>query len=219
MRHPLTRRAGRDEETDAEPLSNALFLIVFMFWRTLCMVSDVTRRRERRVHQPSCENMGSRFHNRGISLIEVVIAFAATAVIVGATLPDFHDNTVRARVAETLRAAETPRQALVASCVADGRAVIRREQALAERDETNAPGREPAGRIELSADCPQNDLRVVVRTARTGASPDPVFEYTAQWPDGSGDGRFAPPADWACRLLQGDAAYAPPGCGAGNDRG
>jgi len=41
--------------------------------------------------------MNHRRRNRGISLIEVIIAFAITSILVAVSMPNFHDYTVRAR--------------------------------------------------------------------------------------------------------------------------
>ena len=43
---------------------------------------------------------------KGISLLEVIIAFAITSILVAATMPNFQDYTVRGRVIEALRLAE-----------------------------------------------------------------------------------------------------------------
>jgi type II secretory pathway pseudopilin PulG len=149
-------------------------------------------------------------HIRGISLIEVVIAFAVTALLVGATLPDVRDDAVRARVAEGLRAAEASRQVLIDACRADARALIQRDEGAAFESAQAPLDHDLIDRVHLAADCARRDLRIVVWTARTGASPDPVLEFTAR--ASADNGAFTAPDHWSCRLITGDAEYVPPDC-------
>ena len=151
-------------------------------------------------------------HSRGISLIEVAIAFAITAVLVAATLPNYHDYSVRARVAEGLRLTEPARQALVDVCMADAKAVVK-SNADADYHYRRPPlDRDFIDRIVLAADCGKKNLTVMVWMAQTGAHPEPVIELTAWVPSGVLSDGFEEPYDWRCRLIRGDFAEVPPDC-------
>ncbi|MEJ2383312.1 MAG: prepilin-type N-terminal cleavage/methylation domain-containing protein [Xanthomonadales bacterium] len=149
---------------------------------------------------------------RGISLIEVIIAFAITAVLVAATMPNYHDYTVRARVAEGLRLTEPARQALVDTCLADGSAVVG-----SNADAGFHYRRPPAevdfiDRLVLAADCGKKELTVMVWMTQTGATPEPVIELRAWVPSGVLSNGFEAPYRWHCRLIRGDFADVPPDC-------
>lgn len=156
--------------------------------------------------------MNDRHHNRGISLIEVAIAFALTAVLVAVTIPNYHDYAVRARVAEGLRLTVPARQALVDACMADGAAVVK-SNADADYYYRRPPlDRDFIDRIVLAADCGKKNLTVMVWMAQTGAQPEPVIELTAWVPSGVLSDGFEEPYDWNCRLIRGDFADVPPNC-------
>ena len=72
--------------------------------------------------------MGNRHTSRGISLLEVIIAFAITSVLVAATMPNYHDYTVRARVNEALSLASPAQDALVRTCKKDEKALVTSNQ-------------------------------------------------------------------------------------------
>ena len=156
--------------------------------------------------------MNNRHRNRGISLIEVIIAFAITAILVAATMPNYHDYTVRARVAEGLRLTLPARQALVDACLADGLATVR-SNADADYHYRRPPVESDfIDRIVLAADCGEKDLTVMVWMAGTGATPEPVIELTAWVPSGILSDGFEAPYGWHCRLIRGDFADVPPDC-------
>ena len=156
--------------------------------------------------------MINRHRNQGISLIEVVIAFAITMILVAATMPNFHDYTVRARVAEGLRLTEPARQALVDACLADGSAIV------SSNADADYHYRRPhidsdfIDRIVLAADCEKKDLTVMVWMTQTGAAPEPVIELKAWVPSGVLSDAFEAPYTWHCRLIRGDFADVPPDC-------
>mgnify|MGYP001825185459 FL=1 len=156
--------------------------------------------------------MINRHRNQGISLIEVVIAFAITMILVAATMPNFHDYTVRARVAEGLRLTEPARQALVDACLADGSAIV------SSNADADYHYRRPhidsdfIDRIVLAADCEKKDLTVMVWMTQTGAAPEPVIELKAWVPSGVLSDAFEAPYTWHCRLIRGDFADVPTDC-------
>jgi Tfp pilus assembly major pilin PilA len=156
--------------------------------------------------------MINRHRNQGISFIEVIIAFAITMILVAATMPNFHDYTVRARVAEGLRLTEPARQALVDACLADGSATVS-SNADADYHYRRPPvDSDFIDRIVLAADCEKKDLTVMVWMTQTGATPEPVIELTAWVPSGVLSDRFEAPYSWYCRLIRGDFADVPPDC-------
>lgn len=156
--------------------------------------------------------MSMRRHNRGISFIEVTIAFAITAILVAVTMPNYHDYTVRARVAEGLRLAEPAQQALVDTCLANNSAVVS-ENADADYQYRRPPiDRDFIDRIVLAADCGEKDLTVMVWMVQTGATPEPVIELTAWVPSGVLSDGFEEPYGWHCRLIRGEFAAVPPDC-------
>ena len=62
---------------------------------------------------------------RGVSLLEVVIVFAITAVLAAISMPNFHEYGTRARVVEALEQAAPARAALVQTCMQDDHAVVK----------------------------------------------------------------------------------------------
>jgi len=156
--------------------------------------------------------MNHRRRNRGISLIEVIIAFAITSILVAVSMPNFHDYTVRARVAEGLRLTEPARRALVDVCLADGDAVIESNADASFFYRRPSVERDFIDRIALAADCRKKNLTVLVWMTQTGASPEPVIELTAWVPTGVLSDGFEEPYDWHCRLIRGDFAEVPPDC-------
>jgi Tfp pilus assembly protein PilE len=156
--------------------------------------------------------MNQRHANRGISLIEVIIAFAITAVMVAMTMPNYHDYTIRARVAEGLRLTEPAREALVEACLADGKAVVDDNEDANYRYRRPAIDKDFIDRILLTADCEKRSLTVMVWMTQTGATPEPVIELTAWVPKGVLSDGFEEPYTWHCRLIRGDFAEVPPDC-------
>jgi len=156
--------------------------------------------------------MNMRRHNKGITLIEVAIAFAITAILVAVTMPNYHDYTVRARVAEGLRLTEPARQALVDTCLANGSAVVSNSADAGYQYRRPPVDRDFIDRMVLAADCGKKDLTVMVWMAQTGATPEPVIELTAWVPSGVLSDGFEAPYGWHCRLIRGDFADVPPDC-------
>ena len=156
--------------------------------------------------------MGHRHTSRGISLLEVAIAFAITCALVAATLPNFHDYTIRARVNEALEQSSVAQGALVEACMDDSHAVIRNSADAGFRYAPKTPEKDFVGQVELAANCARRDLVVTVWTFNTGAVNDPVVEWTARVPNGVTSETFERPYYWNCRLLRGEFAHVPPEC-------
>jgi type II secretory pathway pseudopilin PulG len=150
--------------------------------------------------------------NRGISLLEVMIVFAITCILVAATMPNFQDYNVRARVAEALEQASGAQNALVSACMKDGDAVVRNNQEAGYYHRPGPPDREFVDRVVLAADCASKDLVVMVWTFNTGAQPDPGIEWSAKVPSGVTAEGFEPPYYWNCRVIRGDFAHVPDEC-------
>lgn len=141
---------------------------------------------------------------RGISLIEILIAFAVTCIFLAATLPAHRDSLVRDRVAASVRGAEAARKALLKACIRDDQAIVASNRDAAYEHAPPHEGDDFIGQIELSARCAENSLLVMVWTARTGAAKDPVIALSA---GGSGYGE-----SWQCLLVEGDLRHVPATC-------
>ena len=150
--------------------------------------------------------------NRGISLLEIAIAFAITCAMVAATLPNFQDYTIRARVNEALEQSTGAQDALVKTCLVDNKAVVENANDTGYRYVPKIPEKDFVGRIELAANCARKDLVVRVWTFNTGAATDPVVEWTAKVPDSVTTVGFETPYYWNCRLVRGEFGHVPPEC-------
>ena len=149
---------------------------------------------------------------QGISLLEVVIAFAITAILVAVSMPNFQDHSARARVSEALLQAVPAQSALVRACMADNQAVIDDNSDAGFVFSPTSAERNYIDRVLLTADCEQKNLTVTVWTWNTGASPDPVIEWSASVPRGPISEGFEPPYHWNCRVIRGDFVHLPPEC-------
>lgn len=156
--------------------------------------------------------MINRHENRGLSFIEVVIAFAITSVLVAAAMPNFQDYAVRARVIEGLSVTTSAQNALVRTCIADETARVRTNQDAGYVYVPPASGENFVEKIVLAADCAKKDLIVMVWTGNTGASPEPIIEMSARIPSGVTAGSFDEPYYWNCRIIRGDFSHVPSNC-------
>jgi type IV pilus assembly protein PilA len=148
---------------------------------------------------------------RGLSFIEVTIAFAITSVLVAAAMPNFQDFTVRARVIEGLEVSHEARDALVRTCMADEHALVSSNVDAGYRFVPSASGENFVEKIVLAADCANKYLIVMVWTANTGADPEPIIELRAKVPSVTADG-FEEPYYWNCRIIRGEFAHVPDNC-------
>ncbi|NNL03659.1 MAG: hypothetical protein HKO85_00120 [Xanthomonadales bacterium] len=148
----------------------------------------------------------------GISLLEVIIAFAITSILVAVSMPNFKDYTARARVSEALQQAIPAQNALVRTCMENNRAVVSENRDAGYTYRPSLPERDFIDRVELNADCARKRLSVTVWTFNTGASPNPIIEWSAKIPKGVTAEVFEPPYYWTCRVIRGDFAHLPPEC-------
>jgi type IV pilus assembly protein PilA len=142
--------------------------------------------------------------SRGISIIEVLIAFAVTCIFLATTLPAHRDSLIRDRVSEGIRMAAPAREALVKTCAADPQSVVKRNIDAGYLYIPSPEAGDYISRIELSADCTRRSMIVLIWTGNTGATHDPVIALTA---DSSGHGE-----SWICQLVEGDLRHVPPTC-------
>jgi len=156
--------------------------------------------------------MGNRHTSRGISLLEVIIAFAITSVLVAATMPNFQDYTVRARVNDALERASLAQDALVRTCKNNETAIVSSNRDADYVYSAPALDENFVDRVTIAADCSKKDLVVMIWTYNTGASPDPIIEWTAKVPSGVTAEGFETPYYWNCRVIRGDFAHVPPEC-------
>ena len=143
---------------------------------------------------------------KGVSLLEVMIVFAATMVFVAVTAPLSSDLNVRLRVAEGLSIVDSAQRALQESCQKDGHAIINSNHdagfdyvpAGSEEDYVNS--------IALSANCAENNMFIVVWTTHTGAEQDPVIELSSNERNEAGE------PTWNCRVIEGNLQHVPAVC-------
>jgi len=158
------------------------------------------------------KEMGDKYTSRGISLLEVIIAFAITSILVAATMPNYQDYTVRARVTEGLRQAMPAQSALVKACMKDEHAIVNENRDAGYVYATSSPDKDFVDKVVLAADCENKDLVVMVWLYNTGSLQDPVIEWTAKVPSGVMTEGFEPPYYWNCRIIRGEFAHVPPEC-------
>ncbi len=156
--------------------------------------------------------MGGTHTSRGISLLEVIIAFAITSILVAATMPNYQDYTVRARVNEGLRMALPAQDSLVRACRRDGQAIINENRDAGYVYRSSTPERDFVDHVVLAGDCKKRDLVVMVWLYNTGGEQDPVIEWTAKVPSGVLAEGFETPYYWNCRIIRGDFAHVPREC-------
>ena len=156
--------------------------------------------------------MNTANHNRGISVLEVTIVFAITSILVAASMPNFHDYTIRARVSEALEQASGAQSALVAACMKDGSAVVTGNSDAGYHYVPVSPEKDFVDHVTIAADCAKKDLVVMVWTFNTGARQDPVIEWSAKVPRGVTAEGFEPPYYWNCRVIRGDFGHVPSEC-------
>lgn len=150
--------------------------------------------------------------NRGISLLEVIIAFAITCILVAATMPNFQDYTIRAKVIEGMRLATPAQSALVETCMGDHDAKVNSNSDAGYFYAAPSPDKNFVDRVVLAADCGEKNLVVMVWLYNTGAQTEPVIEWTAKVPSGVTSEGFEPPYYWNCRVIRGDFAHVPQEC-------
>ncbi|MBT8059024.1 MAG: type II secretion system protein [Xanthomonadales bacterium] len=141
---------------------------------------------------------------RGISFIEVLIAFAVTCIFLAATLPAHRDSLIRDRVGASIQGAEAARKALLKACIQDDQAVVTSNRDAGYAHQPPHDSDDHISQIELSANCADNTLLVMIWTARTGARVSPVIALSA---DGTGHGE-----SWRCLLVEGDLRHVPSSC-------
>jgi len=150
--------------------------------------------------------------NKGISLIEVLIAFAVTSILLAATLPAHQDHAVRGRVSAGLSHAFSATEALQKTCASNSLAVISDKPGAGHSLFSAATQQGFVERISVQADCANQSMVVVIWTANTGAPVDPVIELSAQELTEEGTEEFVGRYHWACRLVRGDASHLPVEC-------
>lgn len=156
--------------------------------------------------------MGSTHSSRGISLLEVIIAFAITSVLVAATMPNYQEYTVRARVSEGMRMALPAQDSLVRACTKNEHAIINNNRDAGYVYTPSAPDKDFVDRVVLAGDCEKKELVVMVWLYNTGGQPDPVIEWTAKVPSGVMTEGFETPYYWNCRIIRGEFAHVPREC-------
>mgnify|MGYP001811675260 CR=1 FL=1 len=145
----------------------------------------------------------SKFH-KGVSLIEVIIAFAVVSIMMTVTLPAFRDHTIRAKVSAGLSRADEAKLALERTCRENHQAVVADNLEAGFFYIPSGTEADYLDRILLGADCGRDAMAVVIWTGSTGAATDPVVEWNAQ--------RDGDAHRWTCRLVAGDIRHVPEEC-------
>ena len=149
------------------------------------------------------KNKGFISKSKGVSLIEIMIVFAVTFIMLASTLPSFIDKVIRAKVNESLSLAEPAKEALLKTCETNGTAVVHNNL---EADYFYIPTgtkEDYVDRILLGADCANEFMVIIIWTGSTGAETNPILELST---DGAGDNT------WTCRVIQGDLRHVPSTC-------
>jgi len=153
------------------------------------------------------------FHTtRGISLLEVMIAFAFTTVLLAVTMPHSQDYTIRGRISDGLITLSDSQESLIETCASDPLANFSEGYETVYSSSSSVQEREFVFKALSEADCANRALSIVVWTWNTGADPDPILELTAKFtPDvvnGDAFGQYT----WTCRVIRGDLNHVPSGC-------
>ncbi len=142
--------------------------------------------------------------SRGISLIEVLIVFAVTAIAMAYTFPKLTDQAIRAKVSQGLSMAQTAIEALENTCAENQQAIVHNNL---EADFFYVPSKSEddyLNRVLLGADCASQTMVIVLWTGNTGAALDPIIELSS---NGPGDAEA-----WTCRVIRGDTRHVPSDC-------
>lgn len=131
---------------------------------------------------------------KGISLLEVMIAFAATTVFVAVTAPMTDDLGVRLRVLQSMDVVNQAQEVLQKTCEED--------QANSLEFDHSTEDNEFVMDLQLSADCANEQMKIVLWTVATGAEQDPIIELI----------HSAETAEWQCHVLQGKLQHVPQIC-------
>ena len=139
-----------------------------------------------------------------MSLIEVMIAFAVTSILVAFTLPSYFDQVLKERVDKGMSQIGEAQSALAATCESDASAIVTDNQ---DAGFLYLPDKSKNGYIRemlLAADCAEKTMVIVVWINHLGDGIDPILEWSA---NGSGN-----EASWTCRLVRGEMHQVPGFC-------
>ena len=142
--------------------------------------------------------------SKGISLIEVLIVFAVTAIALAYTFPTLTDQAIRAKVSQGLTLAEPAKEALEKTCADNQQAIVHNNL---EADYFYVPSGSDddyLNRVLLGADCASQTMVIVLWTGNTGAVSDPIIELSSNGPDDA--------EAWTCRVIRGDTRHVPNDC-------
>jgi type IV pilus assembly protein PilA len=132
--------------------------------------------------------------DKGFTLLELLIAIAAVAILAVIVGPAYRDYTVRTKVSEALAMAGAPKVAVVEQAASTGLQSIN----PASIGSTFTATRYLADmRIEGNG-------TIVMETRNTGAATDPILELVPT--------AYGGVVDWECRLREGLPAHVPPMC-------
>ena len=156
--------------------------------------------------------MESNHTTRGISLLEVMIAFAVTSMLLAATLPNYTDYMIRERVSEGLKLASSAQETLIGACEIDEMAIVSDRFETGYSYDPEASEDRFVEKITIEADCAKGLMGVVVWTGHSGADVDPIIEFTADFQPDFANGKSAGQYSWTCRTIRGELNHVPFDC-------
>ena len=136
-------------------------------------------------------------------MIELMVTFAVTVILLSFAIPALIDPEIRSRVEVGLSFAGPAQEALLKTCESDEMAVVNSNLDAGYFYIPSGSDEDYLNRILLGADCAKDSLVIVIWTGSTGAPVDPVLELSANI--SSGD-------SWTCRVITGDMNHVPEAC-------
>ena len=133
---------------------------------------------------------------RGFTLLEIMIAVAVIAILLGIAMPTYTNYSVRAKVSECIGLATTAKLAVNDRVMRNGQAPGSSSEAGFTFNQT-----EYCGDIRIA-----DSGTVVVETQNTGAADDPVIQFRLDLNTAIAS------VDWDCEYVSGDPAHVPSSC-------
>jgi type IV pilus assembly protein PilA len=141
--------------------------------------------------------------SNGFTLIELMIVIAIIAILLSLALPAYQDFTIRSKVTEGLSVAAAAKTAVALTCTEDS-TIVPTNASVAYNFSSTAY----VNSVVISHTCAEP--WIVIRTARTGASPNLVISLDGYLEPGSSR------ITWNCHLVAGNTHHLPGSCRGGH---